>query len=75
MKMWERKGIRPRQPHRRSNRNGMKIDSGIRIGEKYLKGHPGFGPSLSPHQSYLFLLGMSLSDFPSLQWREQDKCS
>lgn len=40
MKMWERKGIRPRQPHRRSNRTGMKIDSGIRNGEYVLKGPP-----------------------------------
>lgn len=76
MKMWEReKASDLRQPHGRSNRIGIKMDSGIRNGVKYLKGHPGFGPSLSPHQSSLFLLGMSLSSVLSLQWGEQDKCS
>lgn len=49
MKMWEReKASDLRQPHGRSNRIGIKMDSGIRNGVKYLKGHPGFGPSLSP---------------------------
>lgn len=45
-------------------------------GEKFLKGHPGFGPSLSrPPRPFLFLVGMTLSSAASLHWGEQDKCS
>lgn len=49
MKMWERKGIiGPRQPHRRGNRTGMKIDSGIRNGAYVLKGPPRVGTITQP---------------------------
>lgn len=72
----KKKAFYQRQPHRRRNRIGMKMDSGIRNGVKYSKGHPGFWSiTQPPHQSSLFLLGMSLSSVLSLQRGEQDKRS
>lgn len=44
-------------------------------GEKFLKGHPGFGLSLRPPQPSLFLSGMTLSSVRPFTGGEQDKRS
>lgn len=48
----KKKAFYQRQPHRRRNRIGMKMDSGIRNGVKYSKGHPGFWSITQPPTSH-----------------------
>lgn len=56
--MYDRNSVREREHHGRNNRRGKKKTES---GEKFLKGHPGFGLSLRPPQPSLFLSGMTLS--------------